>query len=193
MLHLCLSNGFMAGIYIHIPFCRQNCHYCDFYYSVSLHYKSQMVDALKNEITLRKKYLENEIIETIYFGGGTPSILSLDDIKDVLNTVSKYFRLSKSIEITLEANPDDLTIDYGIGLKQIGINRISIGVQSFDDTDLTLMNRRHNSKKAEEAIHMLKTIAVENFSIDLIYAVPGSSEKTLKNNLCSGICAHQDV
>ncbi len=173
----------MAGIYIHIPFCRQNCHYCDFYYSISLRYKSQIVDALKDEIILRKKYLENEIIETIYFGGGTPSILSLDDIKDVLSTVSKYFRLSKSVEITLEANPDDLTISYGIGLKQIGINRISLGVQSFDDTDLTLMNRRHDSNKAEEAIHMLKTIPVENFSVDLIYAVPGSSEKTLIYNL----------
>jgi oxygen-independent coproporphyrinogen III oxidase len=173
----------MAGIYLHIPFCRQNCHYCDFYYSVSLHYKSQMVEALINEIDLRKNYLENELIDSIYFGGGTPSILSLNDIENILKTIFKYFRISKSIEITLEANPDDITIVYVIGLKQMGINRISLGVQSFDNTDLTLMNRRHDSIKAEEAIRILKTIPIENFSTDLIYAVPGSSEKTLKNNL----------
>ena len=132
-----------AGIYLHIPFCKQACYYCNFHFSTSTRYKIPLLAALKQELTLRKNYLDNPIIETIYLGGGTPSLLTPQEIANLLNHITHLFPIAKDPEITLEANPDNLTFDYLTELKQVGINRLSIGVQSFSDTVLTSLNRTH--------------------------------------------------
>lgn len=173
----------MAGIYIHIPFCRQNCHYCDFYFSLSLHYKARLIDALKQEIFLRRNYLKEEVVETIYFGGGTPSVLSVNELESIMYTIKNNFKLSDRVEVTVEANPDDIHKAYVKGLKKIGVNRLSLGVQSFNNEDLRLMNRRHDSAKSEETLEILRSSGILNYSIDLMYAVPGSSFEILKRNL----------
>src|SRR3954463_7877724 len=139
----------MAGLYLHIPFCKQACHYCDFHFSTSLRYKEEMVQALSKEIHLQKRYLNNEIIETIYFGGGTPSVLSADDIHQLLNTITELHTVAADAEITLEANPDDLDHHKLKALRQTPVNRFSIGIQSFFDDDLIWMNRVHRSSEAE--------------------------------------------
>ncbi len=173
----------MSGIYIHIPFCKQACHYCDFHFSTSMKKKDEMVLALAKEIRMRKKKFENETIETIYFGGGTPSILQISDLRFLIDEVYKNFTVAENPEITLEANPDDLislsvraqsrTIfeDY----KSIGINRLSIGIQSFFEEDLTMMNRAHNSAEAKKCLEEA-TKYFDNISIDLIYGIPDSSQ-----------------
>jgi oxygen-independent coproporphyrinogen-3 oxidase len=173
----------VSGIYIHIPFCKQACHYCDFHFSTSLKKKDEMILALAKEIRIRKKEFENETIETIYFGGGTPSIVQIADLRFLIDEVCKNYRVSKNPEITLEANPDDLislsvraqsrTIfeDY----KSIGINRLSIGIQSFFDDDLTMMNRAHNSVDARKCLEEA-TKYFDNISLDLIYGIPESSQ-----------------
>jgi oxygen-independent coproporphyrinogen-3 oxidase len=172
----------MSGIYIHIPFCKQACHYCDFHFSTSMKKKEEMVLAIANELKLRKREFENETIETIYFGGGTPSVLELDEINFLIRTVYENYSVSETPEITLEANPDDLTEELIIELSQTNINRLSIGIQSFFEDDLKLMNRAHNSAEAKKCLE----IAIkyfDNISLDLIYGIPGMSSDIWKKNI----------
>ncbi len=172
----------MSGIYIHIPFCKQACHYCDFHFSTSIKKKDEMVLALAKEIQMRKTEFKDEVVETIYFGGGTPSRLTIADLKLQLDLIYKNYKVVENPEITLEANPDDLSEDYLIELSNIGINRLSIGIQSFFEDDLTMMNRAHNSA---EAIECLKeaTKYFDNISLDLIYGIPGMSNEKWKQNI----------
>lgn len=171
----------MSGIYIHIPFCRQACHYCDFHFSISLKKKDEMVLALATEIALRKDEFEDEIVETIYFGGGTPSILDVADIQLLIDSVYENYKVVDNPEITVEANPDDLSEDRIIELSKNKVNRLSIGIQSFFEDDLKLMNRAHNSAEAKKSLETA-TRYFDNISIDLIYGVPGmSNEKWLQN------------
>lgn len=175
----------MAGIYIHIPFCRQACHYCDFHFSTSMKYKEEMIAALLTELALRKEELGGETVETIYFGGGTPSRLSPEELQQLIGGVYEHYPVASSIELTIEVNPDDLVEeDTEVLLQQyrdIGINRLSIGIQSFREEDLNLMNRAHN---AGEALRCLEVAGkyFDNISVDLIYGIPGlSNEAWLKN------------
>ena len=171
----------MSGIYIHIPFCKKACHYCDFHFSTSLKKKDEMVLALAKEIALRKSEFNDEIVETIYFGGGTPSILEIADIRLLIDTVYQNYKVIENPEITVEANPDDLTETRIIELSQNKINRLSIGIQSFFEDDLKLMNRAHNSEEAKKCLE-IATQYFDNISIDLIYGVPNmSNEKWLQN------------
>lgn len=171
----------MAGIYIHIPFCKQACHYCDFHFSTSLKTKSVLIAALKRELQLRKDEI-TEPITTIYFGGGTPSILKSAELMALIDNVYKYYNIANHPEITLEANPDDLTQDKLTELSQTAINRLSIGVQSFFEEDLKLMNRAHNAKEARDCIQLSKQ-HFKNISIDLIYGIPEMSSERWKENL----------
>ena len=172
----------MSGIYIHIPFCKQACHYCDFHFSTSMKKKNEMVLALAKEIQIRKKEFENETIETIYFGGGTPSILQISDLRFLIDEVYKNFTVAENPEITFEANPDDLSKERIIELSKSPINRLSIGIQSFFEDDLTMMNRAHNSA---EAIECLKeaTKYFDNISLDLIYGIPAMSNEKWRQNI----------
>ena len=171
----------MSGIYIHIPFCKQACHYCDFHFSTSMKKKDEMVLALAKEIELRKGESQYEIIETIYFGGGTPSVLTIDDIQFLINSVYEHYHVVENPEITLEANPDDLDNEIIIQYANSPINRLSIGVQSFFEDDLQLMNRAHNSAEAKKCLEFA-TQHFDNISIDLIYGMPNmSNEKWLQN------------
>ena len=171
----------MSGIYVHIPFCKQACHYCDFHFSTSLKKKDEMVLALAKEIAMRKNEFENELIETIYFGGGTPSILEVSDLKFLIDEVYKHYKVSEKPEITIEANPDDLSENRIIELSNTPINRLSIGIQSFFEEDLQLMNRAHNSAEAKKCLE-IATRYFDNISIDLIYGTPGmSNERWLQN------------
>ena len=159
----------MAGIYIHIPFCKQACHYCDFHFSTSIQYKSDLLSAIAKEIKLQKDYLSNENIETIYFGGGTPSLLSGDEVSVLVEEIQKNFKVITNPEITLEANPDDLNLKKLKEFRNTEINRFSIGVQSFFDEDLKWMNRAHAAVEADNAIKRAQDFGFENLSIDLIY------------------------
>lgn len=161
----------MAGIYIHIPFCKTKCSYCDFYKSTNFQQKNRLIDAILQEIILRKDYLQ-ETVNTIYFGGGTPSTLPIADIEQILKRIENNFELSKEVEISLEANPDDLTTEYLVDLSKTKVNRLSIGIQSFDDEQLKFINRRHTAKEALDAVEMAKTLGFNNISIDLIYGLP---------------------
>nr|WP_315217348.1 radical SAM family heme chaperone HemW [uncultured Flavobacterium sp.] len=172
----------MSGIYIHIPFCKQACHYCDFHFSTSMKKKDEMVLALVKEIQMRKTEFENETIETIYFGGGTPSRLTIADLKLQLDSIYKNYKVAEKPEITLEANPDDLSEEYLIELSKIGINRLSIGIQSFFEDDLKLMNRAHNSVEAKKCLE-IATQYFDNISLDLIYGIPGMSNEKWKQNI----------
>lgn len=171
----------MAGIYIHIPFCRQACHYCDFHFSTSMKKSGQMVGALAREIAMRREIFANETVETIYFGGGTPSVLSDEEIDFLLDAVHANYTVSADPEITLEANPDDLSPERIASLAKSPINRLSVGIQSFFEEDLKLMNRAHNAKQAEACIaEAVKHF--DNISIDLIYGTPGmSNERWMQN------------
>lgn len=174
----------MAGIYIHIPYCKQKCHYCNFYSFASTKYRDVFVESLLNEINLRKDYLANEKINTIYFGGGTPSMLNTNEINDILKHLYNTFNINKEAEITLEANPDDLDKEKLSDLKNYtDINRLSMGVQSFFDEDLIYLNRVHNSKNAIKSIELAKKAGFENMTIDLIYGIPGLTEKKWRQNL----------
>jgi oxygen-independent coproporphyrinogen-3 oxidase len=166
----------VAGIYIHIPFCRQACHYCDFHFSTSLKDKKIFLTALKKEIFLQKGYVDSKNINTIYFGGGTPSILSSADVVEIMEEISKYFSIDKAVEITLEANPDDLSKEKLDQLAQTPINRLSIGIQSFRDEDLKFLNRIHSAKDAVESVSNARKAGFDNITIDLIYGI-----QTLKN------------
>ncbi len=170
------------GIYIHIPFCKQACNYCDFHFSTSMKKKEEMVLALVKEIEMRKPEFENETIETIYFGGGTPSRLSISEIKMLIDAVYKHYKIAENPEITLEANPDDLSEEYLIELSKIGINRLSIGIQSFFEDDLQLMNRAHNASEAKKCLE-IATKYFDNISLDLIYGIPNMSNEKWKQNI----------
>jgi len=173
----------MAGIYIHIPFCKQACHYCDFHFSTSLKYKAEILEAIRQEINIQKQFLGNEMIETIYFGGGTPSLLSADEINRIVDTVRENFIISDKNEITLEANPDDLTLQKIKELRNTPINRFSVGIQSFYDEDLKWMNRAHNSNEAEFSVKALQDAGFENITIDLIYGYPLLTDEKWKANI----------
>ena len=171
-----------AGIYIHIPFCKQACHYCDFHFSTSLKKKDEMILALAKEIEMRKDEFKNEIIETIYFGGGTPSILPISDLKFLIDEVYRNYKVAENPEITVEANPDDLSEERIIELSKNKVNRLSIGIQSFFEDDLKLMNRAHNSEEAQKCLE-IATQYFDNISLDLIYGIPGSSNEKWKQNI----------
>jgi len=176
----------MSGIYIHIPFCKQACHYCDFHFSTNMGKKDAMLKALQKELVLRKNEFQNEIVATIYFGGGTPSVLGSDEIQNLIHTVYENYQVVGQPEITLEANPDDLSDTKIMELAKSPINRLSIGIQSFFDEDLKLMNRAHNS---EEALSSLAT-AIRHFddiSIDLIYGIPEMTNERWTKNIAKAL------
>jgi oxygen-independent coproporphyrinogen-3 oxidase len=172
----------MSGIYLHFPFCKKACHYCDFHFSTSLKKKDELISCLIKELELRKEELLNDTVETIYFGGGTPSLLSVNEINQILKTINTNYKVIEKPEITLEANPDDLSENQIIELSKTSINRLSIGVQSFFEEDLQLMNRAHN---AEEAKKCLSTAigSFDNITVDLIYGIPNMSNKRWRENL----------
>ena len=171
----------MAGIYIHIPFCKQSCHYCNFHFSTSTKNKDKVLDAIENEIK-QKGQATHEAISTIYFGGGTPSILDVNEINSIIKKIHKEFNVESEAEITIEANPDDLNKEKIINLSHTEINRLSIGVQSFIDKELKIMNRAHDSKKALNSIEISKKY-FNNISIDLMYGVPESTLESWTYNL----------
>lgn len=173
----------MAGIYIHIPFCKQACHYCDFHFSTTLKNKDALLHSIINEIEWRKDYLSSSEIKSIYLGGGTPSLLSETELMYLFENIYNNFVLTADAEITLEANPDDLTIKKIKELKHTPINRFSIGIQSFFDEDLKLMNRAHNSSEALRVVQDVQDAGFENITIDLIYGIPTLSNKNWLKNL----------
>ncbi len=173
----------MSGIYIHIPFCKQACHYCNFHFSTSLKYRDEMIESLLKEIKLRQNYLIDKNLQSIYFGGGTPSLLSATEISTILEEIAKYFHFDTSTEITLEANPDDMSIKYLHTIKEAGINRLSVGVQSFDQDDLAYMNRAHNSLEATAALDAAKESGFTDFSIDLIYGAHTTTNEVWLANI----------
>lgn len=174
----------MAGIYIHIPFCRQACNYCNFHFSTSLHYKNDFVAALLNEIKLQAaaNYLQDQSIATIYFGGGTPSLLTIEELQQIMQALQQHFTVTADAEITLEANPDDVTDEKLLGWKTLGINRLSIGIQSLFEEDLQWMNRAHTAEEAKQVITKARAAGFNSFTVDLIYGTPGlTDEKWLSN------------
>ena len=174
-------------IYLHIPFCKQKCSYCNFHFSTSFSLKDEMLSAIKKEIQLRHNELENKTLKSLYFGGGTPSVLSGDEIKSLIDEIQKYFSFDENIEITLESNPDDLNKNFLKELSQTEVNRLSIGTQSFYDEDLKLMNRAHNASEAESSIKRAQDFGLVNISIDLIYGSPTSNFEIWKDNLSKTI------
>jgi oxygen-independent coproporphyrinogen III oxidase len=174
----------MAGVYIHIPFCRQACHYCDFHFSTSLKNKQAFIEALIKEITLRKDYLDkSDTVQSIYFGGGTPSLLEKEEILSIIDELHRLYTVSNDAEITLEANPDDLTQKKVKELRQTPVNRFSIGIQSFSNEDLRFMNRAHNSAEALDSVKRVQDEGFNNITIDLIYGTPTLSNEQWKKNL----------
>jgi oxygen-independent coproporphyrinogen-3 oxidase len=174
----------MAGIYIHVPYCRKLCHYCDFHRSLYAGDAGAFLKAVSMEIDLREDYLDNESIETIYFGGGTPSVLKIDELNFITEKIQQKFIVNDSAEITLEANPDDLDASYIYELKNNTlINRLSIGIQSFNNVELKLMNRRHNARQARQSVIEAKKAGFTNISIDLIYGIPGMTTGGWTKNL----------
>ncbi|PTB96726.1 coproporphyrinogen III oxidase [Marivirga lumbricoides] len=165
----------MAGIYIHIPFCKQACFYCDFHFSTNMALKDEMANSICEEIKLQKDYLENEKITSIYFGGGTPSLLSEKQLCKIMDTLYRYFTISKQSEITIEANPDDITPKKLADLYLAGINRLSVGVQSFDEKVLKWMNRAHDATHAHQCLKWINDSSFKNYSVDLIYGIPIST------------------
>jgi oxygen-independent coproporphyrinogen-3 oxidase len=177
----------MAGIYIHIPFCKTRCVYCDFYSTTQSGLKGRYIRALCKELEIRKDYLNGEPVETIYFGGGTPSQLEPDDFRQVFDTISRVYGMEQSKEVTLEANPDDLTPEYLQVLSQLPFNRISIGIQTFNDEILKLLKRRHSSSQAIRAVEDARSAGFKNISIDLIYGLPSETPESWNNDLSQAI------
>jgi oxygen-independent coproporphyrinogen III oxidase len=174
----------LAGIYIHIPFCKQACNYCNFHFSTSLRQQSVMVDAITRELSLRRDYLKQQKIDTIYIGGGTPSLLNQKQLASVFEKLFNEYDISTNAEITLEANPDDLSLDYLQSLKMnTPINRLSIGIQSFEDADLNYMNRAHNAYEAHTCIENALKLGFHNLTVDLIYGTPTTSHEQWQKNL----------
>lgn len=172
----------MSGIYLHIPFCKQKCSYCDFHFSTSLKNKTALIHAMLKEITLRKNELKNEVT-TIYFGGGTPSLLEIRDLKLLIDAIHQNYTVLKNVEFTLECNPDDLTKQKLKELKALGVNRLSIGTQSFFDDDLQFFNRVHSAKEAERSILLSQDAGFDNITIDLIYGIPTLTQQKWEQNL----------
>ncbi len=174
----------MPGIYIHVPFCKQKCHYCNFYSVASFKYRDAFIPALLREIKLRNNYLSGKNINTVYFGGGTPSLLKTEEINTILNALNSTFNINNNAEITLEANPDDLSEDYLRQLRQeTPVNRLSIGVQSFFDDDLEYLNRVHSGKEAQYAVECAQAAGFSNITIDLIYGIPTLTVEKWRKNL----------
>lgn len=173
----------MAGIYIHIPFCKRACHYCDFHFITSLKYKEELLQAISKELHLQKEYLNGETIETIYFGGGTPSLLNADELNRILAEITKLHKVYTGAEITLEANPDDLAREKLNALRQTDVNRLSIGIQSFFDEDLIWMNRAHRATEAESSVKRAQDTGFENITADLIYGYPLLTDQKWKHNI----------
>ena len=182
----------MAGIYIHVPFCKQRCTYCAFYSTTLYNIRERYVDALCKEIAMRKEYAGGVPIETIYLGGGTPSTLSMEQLKRICDTVYAAYQVSPVPEVTIECNPDDLTPDFLAQLKQLPFNRISMGVQSFNDTQLKRLGRRHDAAKARQAVANARAAGYRNISIDLIFALPGSTIDEWEHDLESAIALRPD-
>lgn len=175
----------MAGIYIHIPFCKKLCFYCDFYRVISPEDRSSFISALIKESELRKDYLGQETISTIYVGGGTPSVLTLKELRTILNRIYKDFKIEDDCEVTIELNPEDIDTDYGKGIKNLNFNRVSLGIQSWRDEDLKKLNRRHDSAQAKKALKAIIEAGFDNISIDLIYGIQGMSLSAWTQNLDS--------
>lgn len=173
----------MPGLYFHIPFCKQACHYCDFHFSTNLSRIEEMVDAIVMELALQKNYLDHNKLTSIYFGGGTPSLLKAHHFEKIFIAINTFFQLDAGCEVTLEANPDDLSAAQLNMYRAAGINRLSIGIQSFDDHILKFLNRAHDSKMAIMALEDVRKAGFENISIDLIYAIPGQDNTQLKRNI----------
>ncbi len=179
----------MAGIYIHIPFCKKACHYCNFHFSTSQQQMPEMVKAIGNEATIRQSYL-TEKVDTIYFGGGTPSLLTKHEVKSTIERLRELFEVAEDAEISLEANPDDITEDKLIGWKDAGINRLSIGIQSFFEEDLRWMNRAHNAAQAMACIELAQKKGFTNITIDLIYGTPHLTDEKWKLNVATALALH---
>lgn len=174
----------MAGIYIHIPFCKQKCTYCDFHFSTTFEaYRTEMIDTICQEIDLRADELNKESIKSIYFGGGTPSLLTEQELKDILTQIKRLFNIEENAEITLEANPDDIYHQQLKIWKDAGINRLSIGVQSFKAEDLSWMNRAHSVEEAENAVRLAQAAGFQNITVDLIYGLPNLSLEEWKDHI----------
>jgi oxygen-independent coproporphyrinogen-3 oxidase len=173
----------LPGIYIHIPYCRQACHYCDFHFSVSGGFRDRLIPALSKELILRRDEYNFSSLQTLYFGGGTPSLLSSSEWDTLLNALHSAFSFAQDIEFTVEANPDDLNSAYLKNLKTLGVNRLSIGVQSFREDDLSYMNRSHTASQAIYCIPLAQDAGIDNISIDLIYGTPGLNNDAWLNNL----------
>ncbi|MBX7124906.1 MAG: radical SAM family heme chaperone HemW [Cyclobacteriaceae bacterium] len=173
----------MAGLYLHIPFCKQACHYCDFHFSTNQSYRFELCQALTEEIKLQQDYLPTKHLESIYFGGGTPSILSEPELDLLVSVIRETFHISPGAEITLEANPDDMSAEKLKHWHQVGINRLSVGVQSFDDGVLQSLNRSHTSHTALHSLEAARTAGFNNINLDLIFAIPGQTHEQLENNL----------
>ena len=182
----------MAGIYIHIPFCKQRCNYCAFYSTTLYNIREKYVDALCKEIVMRKEYAACAAIETIYFGGGTPSTLTMEQLQRICDTIYATYPVSDTAEVTIECNPDDLIPDFLSQLKELPFNRISMGVQSFNDTQLKRLGRRHDAEKARQAVNNAREAGYDNISIDLIFALPGSTIAEWEHDLDSAIALHPD-
>ena len=180
----------MAGIYLHIPFCKRRCIYCDFYSTTMDGRKDEYISALCHELSMRQHYLEDERIKTIYWGGGTPSQLEERHFRTVFDTLARHYELQPDAEITLEANPDDLTPAYIHMLRRLPFNRISIGIQTFDDETLRLLHRRHTAAQAIDAVRRCQDTGFENISIDLMYGLPKESLQSWEHDLCQAIDLH---
>lgn len=177
----------MTGIYIHIPFCKQACHYCDFHFSTNIRLKGEMLTAIQQELSIQKDYLEQSEISSIYLGGGTPSLLEVEEIAALLRHIQHTFICGKTLEITLEANPDDIYLEKLLALREIGVNRLSIGIQTFHNNLLQYLNRAHDATKAIQSLEATIEAGFENFSLDLIYAIPGQSEEMLRRDLSTAL------
>lgn len=176
----------MAGLYVHIPFCESRCNYCDFYSSTFKGNREALLSAIQKELMDRKAYLKNEPVRTLYFGGGTPSQLTIEELDKLLQTIFRQYDCQIE-ELTLEANPEDLSKDYLTALKQLGVNRLSIGIQSFDDADLKRMNRRHTAQTAIDMVQLAQQVGFDNISIDLIYGLPDQTLEGWERNLQQAI------
>ncbi len=170
-------------IYIHIPFCKQACHYCNFHFSTSMKYKDEVLNAILHEIELQKNYLSSQTIKSIYFGGGTPSLLTADEIKRIFSKLAQFYTIEKDVEITLEANPDDLTPSKIKDFASTPINRFSIGIQSFHDVDLKYMNRAHNAEEAQKCVKYAQDNGFSNITVDLIYGTPTMNNDRWHENI----------
>lgn len=173
----------MPGIYLHIPFCKQACHYCNFHFSTSIQQKPAMVQAILKELDIRKDFLENKSLSSIYFGGGTPSLLDEAELDAIFTKIDSLFKIDANAEITLEANPDDLTLEKLQSLRQSPVNRLSIGIQSFAEADLQFMNRAHNATEAKACIENALNVGFENLTVDLIYGAPTTSDAQWIENI----------